>query len=146
MDTSFDKELEERLVRYAAIDTQADETSRTSPSTAVQFDLLRMLVKELQEIGASDVRLTDYGAVLATLPATVEQDVPTIAFLAHVDTSPAFNAAGVKPIVHRAYNGRDIILPDDPQQVLSPAALPYLAPESGRRHHHRQRHDAAGRG
>jgi tripeptide aminopeptidase len=127
----FDKELEERLVRYAEVDTQADETSPTSPSTAVQFDLLHMLVKELQEIGASDVRLTDYGAVLATLPATVEKDVPTIAFLAHVDTSPAFNASGVKPIVHRAYDGRDIILPDDPEQVLSPAALPYLAQKVG---------------
>ena len=131
VDTSFDRELEERLVRYAAIDTQADESSSTSPSTAVQFDLLNLLVEELGEIGASDIRLTEYGAVLATLPATVVTDAPTVAFLAHVDTAPAFNATGVKPIVHRNYDGRDLVLPDDPEQVLSPAALPYLAGKVG---------------
>ena len=71
------------------------------PAPAKQFDLLNLLVDELAEIGAQDVRLTDYGAVLATIPATVATDAPTIAFLAHVDTAPQFNGTGVKPIVHR---------------------------------------------
>ena len=131
VDSRFDRELEDRLVRYARIDTQADERSTTSPSTEKQFDLLRPLVDELKSLGAQNVRLTDYGVVLATLPATVKTQVPTIAFLAHVDTAPAFNATGVKPIVHRGYAGGDIVLPDDPGVVLSPKQFPYLAKKVG---------------
>ncbi len=131
MKSRFDGELEERLVRYCEIDTQADEKSPTSPSTEKQYDLLRLLVDELNEIGAQDVRLTEYGAVLATIPATVDKDVPTIGLLAHVDTSPAFKATGVKPIVHRNYDGGDIVLPDDPEQVLSPKSSPYLGKKAG---------------
>jgi tripeptide aminopeptidase len=131
MDSDFDRELEDRLVRYARIDTQSDERSSSSPSTAIQLDLLRLLVDELKEIGAEDVTLTDYGVVLGTVPATIETGAPTVAFLAHVDTSPGFNAAGVQPIVHRAWDGADIVLPDDPQQVLSPAHSPYLAVKVG---------------
>lgn len=130
-DARFDRELEERFVRYARIDTQSDMSSRTSPSTVIQLDLLNLLVDELNELGADDVALTDYGAVLATIPATVEADVPTVAFLAHVDTAPGFNATGVKPIVHRGYEGGEIVLPDDPAQVLSPQASPYLASKVG---------------
>jgi tripeptide aminopeptidase len=129
--TQFDQELEERLVRYCKIDTQADEKSATSPSTAIQFVLLNLLVEELKEIGAQEVTLTDYGAVLATIPATTETSAPTIALLAHVDTAPGFNATGVKPIVHRNYDGGDIVLPDDPSQVLSPKNSPYLATKIG---------------
>lgn len=129
--TQFDRELEERLIRYCKIDTQADEQSTTSPSTARQLDLLNLLVEELKEIGAQEVTLTDYGAVLATLPATVETRAPVIGFLAHVDTAPAFNASGVKPIVHRNYDGGEIMLPDDPSQVLSPKQSPYLAKKVG---------------
>ena len=127
----FDSELEERLVRYARIDTQSDESSPTSPSTEIQLDLLNLLVEELEEIGAQDVRLTDYGAVLATIPATVEGDAPVVGFLAHVDTAPGFNATGVKPIVHRNWDGSDIVLPDDPRMVLSPSQIPYLAGKQG---------------
>lgn len=125
------RELEERLVRYVQIDTQSDEASPTTPSTAKQYDLLNLLVEELQAIGAQDVTLTDYGAVLATIPSTVTADVPTIAFLAHVDTAPGFSGSGVRPIVHRNYAGGDIVLPDDPHAVLSPEQLPYLATKVG---------------
>src|SRR5262245_48726589 len=131
MASAFDSELEDRLVRYARIDTQSDEASTTSPSTSKQYDLLRLLAEELREIGAQDVGLTDYGALLATIPATASATVPTIAFLAHVDTAPAFSGSGVKPIVHRGYDGGDIVLPDDPQAVLSPSHLPYLAARVG---------------
>jgi hypothetical protein len=95
--TQFDQELEERLVRYCKIDTQADEKSTTSPSTAIQFDLLNLLVEELKEIGAQEVTLTDYGAVLATIPATIETSAPVIGFLAHVDTAPASTPAASSP-------------------------------------------------
>ncbi len=127
----FDRDLEERLVRYARIDTQADEASSTTPSTEKQFDLLRLLVDELRELGARGVTLTDFGAVLATIPATTAPDAPVVAFLAHVDTSPGFAASGVEPVVHRAYAGGDIALPGDPEAILSPEQFPYLAGKVG---------------
>jgi tripeptide aminopeptidase len=131
MKSEFDNELEERFVRYARIDTESDETSTTSPSTEKQYGLLNLLVNELKSIGARDVTLTEFGAVLATIPATAKTELPTIAFLAHVDTAPAFNGNGVKPIVHRNYNGEDIVLPDDPAEVLSPKRFPYLTQKVG---------------
>jgi tripeptide aminopeptidase len=127
----FDRELEERLVRYARIDTQSDETSPTSPSTRSQLVLLKLLESELKEMGARDVRLTDYGVVLATIRATARSAAPPVAFLAHVDTSPDFNATNVRPIVHRNYAGGDLVLPDDPTVVLSPREFPYLAGKLG---------------
>jgi tripeptide aminopeptidase len=129
--TDFTRELEERLIRYAAIDTQSDEASATSPSTAQQFDLLRLLVTELERIGASDVRLTDYGAVLATIPATVPHKAPVMGWLAHVDTAPGYAASGVKPRVHRAWDGSPITFPDAPGLVLSPEQSPYLGSRVG---------------
>ena len=131
MSVPFLAELEERFLRYVKIDTTADPSSSTSPSTQIQFDLLNLLVEELKEIGAQDVTLTAYGTVLATIPATVDAPVPTIALLAHVDTAPQFPGKDVKPIVHRSYGGEEIVLPDDPEQVLSPKALPYLAQKVG---------------
>ena len=109
----------------------ADDGSKTTPSTEKQYDLLNLLVKELQDIGAQEITLTDYAAVLATIPATVEHEVPTIAFLAHVDTATAFSGTGVKPIVHRNYDGGDITFPDDSSLVLSPAQSAYLAGKVG---------------
>ncbi len=131
MDSAFDRELEERLTRYVRIDTQSDEASATSPSTSKQYDLLHLLADELRAIGARDVTLTDYGALLATIPATVATDTPTVAFLAHVDTAPAFSGTDVTPIIHRNYDGGDIHFPDDASLVLSPAQFPYLAKKVG---------------
>jgi len=131
LSADFDRELEERLVRYARVDTQSDEGSASAPSTAIQLDLLRMLEAELREIGAADVGLTAYGTLLATLPATLDGPAPTVALLAHVDTAPQFNATGVKPRVHRGYDGGEIRFPDAPGLVLSPADSPYLAARKG---------------
>ncbi|MEZ5778289.1 MAG: peptidase T [Paracoccaceae bacterium] len=131
MRSEFDEELEERLLRYAAIDTQSDEESKTSPSTKVQLDLLNLLVDELKGIGAAEVEMTEYGAVLATIPATVDGNGPTMAWLAHVDTTPQFNATGVKPVVHRNYNGGAISYADAPGLTLSPDLSPYLGTKAG---------------
>jgi tripeptide aminopeptidase len=131
MKNIFLNELEERFLRYVKIDTTADPSSALSPSSHIQFDLLNLLVDELKEIGAQDVSLTPYGALLATIPATVETALPIIALLAHVDTTPQFSGTNVRPLVHRNYNGQDIVLPDDPSQVLSPKALPYLGQKVG---------------
>jgi tripeptide aminopeptidase len=128
---AFHDELAERLMRYVQIDTTSDENSSASPSSDRQLQLLRMLADELGALGAQDVTLTDYGAVLATIPATLPAEVPTVAFLAHVDTAPAFNGSGVKPILHRRYDGGDLVLPDNPDLVLSPRDAPYLAQKIG---------------
>ncbi|MCA0994966.1 peptidase T [Alloyangia pacifica] len=129
MQHDFDRELESRLVRYAAIDTQSDEASPSAPSTEIQLDLLQLLEAELREIGAQDVRLTDYGVVMATIPGTAPG--PSIGFLAHVDTAPQFNATGVKPRVIHGYNGGEITFPDDPELRLSPEVFPYLSEKQG---------------
>lgn len=127
--TDFHAELETRLTRYAAIDSQSDADSAASPSTEIQLNILRLLEAELQEIGASDVQLTAYGTVLATIPGTAPG--PTVGFLAHVDTAPQFNASGVKPRVIRGYNGGAISFPDNPALTLSPDHNPYLASKVG---------------
>ncbi len=130
MRSEFDTELEERLVRYAAIDSQSDASSVTSPSTDIQLNMSRLLVDELQMMGAQDVVLTDYGVVLATIPATVE-GAPIMGWCAHVDTAPQFNATGVKPVVHRGYNGGGITFADAPELKLSPENSPYLSEKQG---------------
>ncbi len=127
--TEFDTELEARLCCYAAIDSQSDADSPTGPSTARQWEILRLLKSELTDIGAADVTLTDYGTVLATIPGN--RPGPTVGFLAHVDTAPQFNATGVKPRVIKAYNGGAISFPDAPDLVLSPDEFPYLATKQG---------------
>jgi len=125
--------VEERLLRYVQIDTKSDESTGTVPSTAKQYDLLRPLAEELTAIGAQDVTLTDYATVLATIPATIPDpaNVPVIAFLAHVDTAPAYSGTGVKPRVHRNYGGDPISYPDAPGLVLSPEGSPYLGKKLG---------------
>lgn len=126
----FDAELEARLIRYCAVDSQSDEASATSPSTAIQLDLARMLAAELRETGAAEVQVTAYGAVLATIPGTAAAG-PRIGFVAHMDTAPAYNATGVKPVVHRGYNGGPITFADAPGLVLSPEVSPHLGAKLG---------------
>ena len=95
MTADLRRELEARLIRYAAVDTQSDETAEGSPSTEIQLDLQRMLVAELEEIGAQEVTLTPYGAVLATIPASAGVEAPVLGLLAHVDTAlPRSKARG----------------------------------------------------
>lgn len=118
--------LIQRFVRYARIDTQSRPGSQTTPSTPGQWTLLRLLERELRALGAREVHLSRQGHLMATVPATVDAAVPTVAYLAHVDTAPDFSGAGVKPLVHRAWNGRPIRLPDDPRRVLDPRRDPEL--------------------
>ena len=122
----------ERFLRYVTFDTQSSETSQTYPSTAGQLVLLRQLVAELQELGLRDAAIDEHGYVTATLPATTRKaGVPVIGLIAHVDTSPEMSGAGVKPLVHRNYQGQDLALPDDPTVVLRAAEIPYLAERIG---------------
>lgn len=121
----------ERFLRYVRYDTQADESSTTYPSTSKQLVLLRDLAGELRTLGLRDAAMDDHGYVTATVPSTSDKRVPTIAFIAHVDTSPEMSGEGVKPIVHQRYDGRDIVLPDDPTAVLRIAECPPLADRIG---------------
>jgi tripeptide aminopeptidase len=122
----------DRFLRYVQFDTQSDERSTTYPSTETQWTLLRALEAELQQIGLTDAALDEHGYLTATIPATTAKaDVPTIGFIAHVDTSPEMPGAGVKPIVHRAYDGRDLVLPDDPSAILRLADIPALRHQLG---------------
>jgi tripeptide aminopeptidase len=122
----------ERFLRYVQIDTRSDDQSPTSPSTPGQLVLLKLLVSELHAMGVSDVNIDEHGVVMATVPATQSRaGVPTIGFIAHVDTSPEMPGDNVTPIVHDAWDGRDIVLPDDPSAVLRAADLPDLAAQVG---------------
>jgi len=118
-------DLLDRFLRYVQIDTRSDDQSSTTPSTPGQWDLLRLLEKELNGLGLVDVTLTEHGYVLATLPATSKKKLPVIAWFAHVDTATNLPGAA-RPIVHRAYDGRPIVLPDDPTQQLAVATTPFL--------------------
>src|SRR5919106_2581784 len=120
----------DRLLRYVRIDTQSDPHSTTFPSTEKQLDLLRLLADECRELGLEDVELDEHGYVTATLPATVDRDVPTLAFAAHVDTYPGVRGTGVKPQVIR-YEGGDLPLPGDPAQALTPRDMPLLSEHVG---------------
>lgn len=122
----------DRFLRYVRIDTRADERSSSYPSSEGQLVLLRELADELRGLGLADVLMDEFGYVTATIPATTtKQGVPTIGFIAHVDTSPELTGAGVKPIVHREYDGRDLILPDDPAAIIRLAENPDLAGQLG---------------
>lgn len=132
MSATLREAILERFLRYVKYDTQADPASTTIPSTAKQLVLLNVLVDELKALGLSDAFLDDKGIVMATLPAnTKKANVPVIGFLAHVDTSPEMSGLNVKPIVHRAWAGGNIVFPDDPTAVLEPAKLPALAARKG---------------
>ena len=121
----------ERFLRYVVVDTRSDERSITFPSTPGQLTLLRQLVDELRALGIDDASMDEYGYVMATIPATSSGSIPVIGFVAHVDTSPEMPGAGVRPIVHRQYDGRDLVLPDDPTAILRATEQPELAAQIG---------------
>lgn len=102
-----------RFLRYVKIDTQSDETSTTYPSTAKQLTLSKMLADECRAMGLADVSCDEFGIVLATVPATVSEKVPVVAYVAHVDTSPEYSSTNVNPQLHENYQGADIVLPKD---------------------------------
>lgn len=116
----------ERFCRYVQLDTQSDPHATLFPSTEKQKELSKLLAQELLEMGVADAHLDDFGYVYATIPATTQKAVPVICFCAHVDTAPDCSGTGVKPIVHKNYDGSDIVLPDDNSQVLRLSDHPYL--------------------
>src|SRR4051812_31153508 len=121
----------DRFLRYVRIDTQSKEGESKTPSTETQWTLANLLAEELRALGASDVRVSEFCMVYATLPASVPNDVaaavPVIGLLAHVDTSPAMTGTDVKPVIHRNYQGGDIVLAGDKRQVITVEQNPLLS-------------------
>lgn len=121
----------DRFLTYVQIDTQSDPDSNTCPSTEKQKNLGNRLVQELLEMGVQDAHLDEFGYVYATIPSNTNKKVPVICFCSHMDTSPDCSGAGVKPIVHQNYQGEDLILPDDPAQVIRMPDHPDLKTQIG---------------
>ncbi|HEX3251613.1 MAG TPA: peptidase T [Pyrinomonadaceae bacterium] len=118
----------DRFLRYVKIDTQSKEDQSTTPSTRKQLNLANLLAKELTALGAQNVRVSEFGIVYAMVPGNLADNstVPVIGFIAHMDTSPAVSGENVNPVIHKNYQGGDIVLPKDPTQVITEAKNPVL--------------------
>lgn len=123
--------LLERFLRYTKIDTQSQHDAESYPSTTKQLDLARLLEKELRELGMSEVELDQYGYVTATLPANIDHDCPVVGFIAHMDTSPDASGENVKARVIENYDGKDIVLNEAENIILSPDVFPALLKYKG---------------
>lgn len=115
------KEILERFLTYVKIDTESDPNSNETPSTEKQWDLANLLKKELEEIGMSDVSIDENAYVMATLPSNCDHDIPAIGFVSHFDTSPDYTGKNVNPQIHENYDGKDIVLNQEKNVVLSPS-------------------------
>ena len=122
----------ERFLHYVSMDTQSSDQSDSFPSTAKQVNLANRLKQELEELGLTDVVVNQWGYLLASLETNLSKKVPTIALLAHLDTSPDVSGANVKPLIHRAYDGRDIVLSKKAGVVLKVSENPYLKEQIGK--------------
>ncbi|MCP6680761.1 peptidase T [Bacillus nakamurai] len=124
-------EIIERFTSYVKVDTQSDESNESCPSTPGQLTLGNMLVNELKSIGMEEVTIDENGYVMATLPANTDKDVPAIGFLAHVDTATDFTGKNVNPQIIECYDGRDIVLNEKLNVILSPEQFPELSGYKG---------------
>lgn len=118
-------------MRYVKVDTQSDPESHSYPSTEKQKVLSAMLVEELKAIGWTDVAMDEWGYVICTIPSNVQHPVPVVCFCSHVDTAPDCSGKDVQPLLHSSYDGRDIVLPNNPAQVISVDNHPYLKSKIG---------------
>ena len=118
----------DRFLRYVKIDTQSQEDQPTPPSTRKQLTLANLLAKELTALGAQNVRVSEFGIVYAMVPGNLADNskVPVVGLMAHMDTSPAVSGENVNPIIHKNYQGGNIVLPKDPTQVITPEKNPEL--------------------
>ncbi|MBQ7941339.1 MAG: peptidase T [Muribaculaceae bacterium] len=121
----------DRFLRYVKFDTQSDELTNLTPSTPGQMKFAQELKKELEELGLTEITLDDNGYLMATLPANIDTDVPTVGFIAHLDTSPDMSGHNVNPRMVKGYDGNDIILNEEKGIVLSPAQFPELKDYEG---------------
>lgn len=121
----------DRFLKYVSFDTQSDELTNLTPSTPGQMEFVRYLETELKSIGLEDITLDDNGYLMATLPSNIDRQVPTVGFIAHVDTSPDMSGRNVRPRIVRDYDGTDIVLNADNGTILSPGEFPELLHYTG---------------
>ena len=132
MDYNFSHTVADRLMKYVQVDTEADPNSNTFPSSEKQKDLSRILVKELIDLGVTDAFMDEHGYVFGTVKSNSDKpNIPTICFCSHVDTTPDVTGKNVKPILHRNYDGKPMVLPDDLKQVITTETHPYLKEKIG---------------
>ncbi|MBD3858925.1 peptidase T [Bacillus sp. 28A-2] len=125
------EEMIQRFTSYVKVDTQSDAEKESCPSTEGQLNLARQLVEEMKSIGIQEVTMDENGYVMGTIPSNTDKEVPTIGFLAHIDTATDFTGKNVKPQIHEDYQGGDITLNDDLHIVLSPSQFPNLRKYQG---------------
>ena len=123
--------LVERFLKYVSFDTQSSEETRLTPSTPGQMVFAKYLKSELESLGLEEITLDEYGYLFATLPANTEKEVPTIGFIAHMDTSPDMSGKDITPRIVENYNGSDIVLNAEDRVILSPARFPELLTHKG---------------
>ncbi len=129
---SYQYSVESRFIKYAQIDTTADPNSETFPSSLKQKDLAKVLYQELVDLGLDEVEMDEWGYVFATIPSNSDKEtIPTICLCSHMDTAPDCSGTGVKPIVHRNYDGNPIVLPDDNTQIITTERHTYLKSKIG---------------
>jgi tripeptide aminopeptidase len=129
--STYKYSVADRFISYVKIDTQSDASSPTCPSTSKQINLAKKLAEELTELGMKEIVLDENGYVYATLPSNSDKQVPVICFCSHMDTSPDCSGTDVNPVVHKNYQGQEIILPGDPSQVINPVDHPALFDQIG---------------
>ena len=130
--STLEYSVKDRFIRYVQIDTEADPVSASYPSSAKQLNLAKILKEELNDLGLEDVEMDEWGYVYATIPSNSSNlKSPVICFCSHMDTAPDCSGTNVKPIVHRNYDGTEIVLPDDPTQVITIEQHPYLREKIG---------------
>jgi tripeptide aminopeptidase len=131
MELNIQHTVLDRFLKYVTIDTESDPNFTTFPSTEKQKNLAKILVEELKAMGIDDAAMDEHGYVYATIPSTTDKEVPVICYCSHMDTSPDCSGANVKPLVHKNYDGSDIILPDDANAVIRMAEHPDLKDQMG---------------
>ncbi|MDU1911321.1 peptidase T [Fusobacterium sp.] len=118
--------LVERFLKYVKIDTDSDPLSKTCPSSNIQWNLAKIIIEDLKELELEEISLDENGYIMATLPSNCDLDIPTIGFIAHMDTAPTYNGKGVSPRIIENYNGEDIVLNKDLEIILSPKDFEHL--------------------
>ena len=118
--------LVERFLKYVQIDTDSNPESNACPSSEIQWDLAKVIIEDLKALGMEDITLDENCYIMATLPANCDEDIPTIGFIAHMDTAPSYNGRGVKPRIVENYNGEDIVLNADENVILSPKDFAHM--------------------
>lgn len=128
---NYNHSVTERFMKYVKVYTTSDPNSTSFPSTERQKDLGKILVEELKEIGVEDAEMDEWGYVFGTIKGNTDNEVPTICFCAHMDTAPDVSGENVKPILHKNYDGKPIVLPDDTSQIITVEDHPYLKEKIG---------------